>query len=102
MRKFLFLIVMLGIFGFGCAPRNPVTNVQAVDSRPTLSFVNAPKGAVVLVDGINMGEAALYNGSPKVLTVQSGTHDVVISMNGSSIFEQTVFVESEHKTITIK
>lgn len=101
MKKRILLLLTLSVFVIGCAPRYPVTNVGTVDSRPTLSFVNAPAGAVVLVDNVNVGEASLYTGKPKVLAVEPGTHEVTVTKDNSVIFRQTVFVESEHKVINV-
>ena len=100
------VILALSIVGVslltGCAPRYPVTKVNTVDSRPTLSFANVPKTSVLFVDGINMGDTSLYNGKPKVLAIEPGTHEITVTENNQPIFQQTVFVESEHKTINIR
>ena len=101
MKKVILFLAILSICVVGCVPRYPVTNVNAVDSRPTLSFKGAPKGAVILVDGIHMGEASKYSGSPKVLIVEPGTHEITVMKSDKTIFQQTVFVESEHKIINV-
>ncbi len=100
MKKIILSCTILSIFAIGCNTY-PVTNVSAIDSRPTLSFTGAPEGAILLVDGINMGVVSQYNGNPRVLTVQPGTHEVTVLVNNKTIFQQTVFVESENKVISI-
>ena len=90
------LILLLG----GCAM--PVTTVKTIDDRPALAFKNAPEGAVLFVNGLNMGPANEYNGDPKILNVETGTHSLRITANGAVIFEQRVFVESALKTITVR
>jgi hypothetical protein len=100
-RGVLFLGIIVLFLAVGCAPRYPVTKVNTVDSRPTLSFVNAPEGAIVLVDNLKMGDAAQYTGKPKVLVIEPGTHEIVLIQNGNEVYRQTIFVESEHKVITI-
>ena len=85
----------------GCASY-PKTSVVTLDTRPKLVFQNTPSGSILYVDGLNMGDPAVYNGKPKVLFVEPGTHEVVIaSQNGEEIHRQTVFVESEIKTINV-
>lgn len=97
--KHAFLGLMLA-FLCGCAM--PVTTVNTVDDRPALAFKGAPVGAVLFVDGLNMGLANEYNGDPKILNVVPGTHTLRIMENGTVIFEQRVFVESALKTIIVK
>lgn len=80
----------------------PVTTVSTVDDRPALAFKGAPEGATLFVDGLDMGMANEYNGDPKILTVEPGTHTLRIMANGSVIYEQRVFVESSLKTIIVK
>jgi PEGA domain len=84
----------------GCAV--PTTTVSTIDDRPALAFKGAPEGALVYVDGLNMGSANEYNGDPKILNVLPGSHTLRITANGATIYEQRVFVESSLKTITVK
>ena len=96
----LFLFALICVSAVSCAPRYPVTTVNALDTRPTLSFKGAPEGAIVFIDGLNMGEAAKYD-KTRGLVVEAGTHEVKVLQNNQSIFEQTIFVESEHKVINV-
>jgi len=96
------LFVMLVIMTVICSCSMPNTSVRTVDDRPTLAFKGAPENAVLIVDGLNMGNASQYDGEPKVLTVEPGTHMVRVTFNQEVIFEQRVFVESSLKTITIR
>jgi hypothetical protein len=99
--KLFILIFCIAVFAISCAPRNPVTKVNALDSRPTLSFKNVLEGSVLFIDGIDMGSPAQFNGKPKVLSVLPGTHEVVVKKADRIIYQQTIFVESEHKEINI-
>jgi hypothetical protein len=94
------LVVLMVTLLCGCAM--PVTSVKSIDDRPALAFKGAPEGAILFVDGLNMGPANEYNGEPKILTVEPGTHTLRITANGSVIYEQRVFVESALKTITVR
>lgn len=100
--KKLHALVLLAISAFLFSCSMPNTTVRTVDDRPTLAIKNAPENAVLIVDGISMGAAAQYNGAPKTLAVEPGTHTVRITVNQEVLFEQRVFVEGSLKTITIR
>lgn len=100
MKKIL-VFVLLVITASLCSCAMPSTSVRTVDDRPTLAFKNAPANAVLFVDGLNMGPANQFDGDPKTLVVESGTHNVRVTVNQEIIFEQRVFVEGSLKTITI-
>jgi len=94
------LIVLLGLALCSCAM--PSTTVRTTDTRPSLAFAGAPEGAKVYLDGLLMGEAEKYDGQPGVLTVEPGTHNIVVKgRDGSVLLEQKVYMESEMKTIKV-
>jgi hypothetical protein len=84
----------------GCSM--PATTVKSLDSRPSISITGAPQGAVLFVDGVSMGIANQYDGQPKILTIEPGTHKIEVRNNSDVIYQQTIFVESELKNIVIK
>ncbi|MEN8135640.1 MAG: hypothetical protein ABFS18_08915 [Thermodesulfobacteriota bacterium] len=99
MRKYVcgfFLVFML----FGCSV--PSTTVRSVDSRPSIAIKGASAEADLLIDGLNMGKASVFNGSPKTLIIEPGTHRVTVVENGNVIHEQSIFVDSELKTIILR
>lgn len=89
----LFLVI-------GCvAPR---TTVQAIDGRSTLIVKDAPKGAVLLVDGVVVGSADTYSGEPSVLLVEPGTHLVEVRLGDRLLVSQrTFFGGGEMRTIAV-
>ncbi|HEY4712338.1 MAG TPA: hypothetical protein VIH69_06690 [Dehalococcoidia bacterium] len=98
--KKIFLILSLVFLAFGCSM--PETLVRTTDSRPQLAIKGAPEKSILYVDGLEIGEAIMYNGEPKTLIIQPGTHLVTVkSPEGVLIFNQKIFVESELKTISI-
>ncbi len=101
MKKFIIFSSLVVVFALCCCTM-PTTTVRTVDDRPTLAFKGAPEGALLYIDGLNMGPAGQYDGETKVLTIEPGTHTVRITVNNEAIYEQRVFVESSLKTITIK
>ncbi|MBS2025412.1 MAG: hypothetical protein JST92_23680 [Deltaproteobacteria bacterium] len=99
LRLLALLAVPLSAPLSGCAM--PSTVVRTPDSRPSLSIVGAPPGAVLLVDGRSSGPALAYE-PPHVLMVEPGTHQIDIAdASGRILYSQKVFVESETKTIQV-
>lgn len=83
----------------GCS-QAVISKTSVTDSRPTLSFKNAPEGSSVAVDGLSVGLAEDFK-APKVLYVEPGTHQIAVYSAGKLIYEQSIFVDSEHKTINV-
>lgn len=99
MRK-IYLGILAILFVAGCSM--PETLVKTVDSRPQLAITGAPEDSILYVDGIKIGEANIYNGKPKTLIIEPGTHMISVKTHqGDSLYNQKIFVESELKTITI-
>lgn len=101
MKKVIIFSFLALVFAL-CSCTMPTTTVRTVDDRPTLAFKGVPEGALLYIDGLNMGPAGQYDGEMKVLTIEPGTHAVRVTVNNVAIYEQRVFVESSLKTITIK
>ncbi len=80
----------------------PSTTVRTRDTRPGLAVIDTPPGAVLVLDGKTVGPAIEYSGQPNVLRLEPGTHDVELrDARGTVVFRQTIFVESEIKTIRV-
>jgi hypothetical protein len=80
----------------------PSTTVRTLDTRPAIAILDAAPGAILVLDGRVVGPAADYTGSPDVLRLEPGTHEVEIrDPSGATTFRQTIFVESEIKTIRV-
>jgi len=69
----------------GCMPQ---TTVRTGMSPPTLIVTGAPSGAVLFVDGLDMGSAAQYDGNPKVLAVLEGTHHVEVRLGANVVYRK--------------
>jgi hypothetical protein len=76
----------------------PITTVRSVDTRPSISVSGVNERADLFVDGIRMGKAIDFE-EPNQVKLEAGTHRVSIVESGKITFEQTIFIESEHKTI---
>lgn len=94
------LALALSLAAAGCV--GPTTVVRTVDTRPAIALAGAPSGSVLFLDGVALGDPAVYDGRPNVLRVEPGTHEIDIrDGSGRSLFKQRVFVESELKTIQV-
>jgi hypothetical protein len=91
----LFLTLILG-----CAA--PRTSTQAVDGRPKVLVKDAPKGAVLFVDGVSVGQADSYSGGPAVLLLEPGTHLIEIKAGDRLLVSQRIFFGGgELRTISV-
>ncbi len=96
------ILTMLPVLLALAACAMPQTTVRTVESRPTLAISGAPAGAVLVVDGQSVGEAAQYDGNPTVLKLEPGTHRVEIrGAGGAVLYQQQVYMESELKRIEV-
>ena len=97
-RLLLFFSVLLLLAG--CA--YPTSSVKVLDDRPSILVQNAPQDAVLLVDGLEMGQARLYDGSNKVLLLEPGTHRVEVKSQGTLIHSEKIFLgDGETKTLSV-
>jgi uncharacterized lipoprotein YajG len=100
MNKFLVTLVTLLLLA---ACSMPTTTVRTTDTRPGIAIDGAPDGAILYVDGQQIGEASKYDGQPNVLVVEPGTHAVVVKgADGAPLFDRKIYVESELKTIKVR
>ena len=82
-----------GMMGLGltvlvaaCVPA-PADRIAPVDDRPTLMIANAPGGARLTIDGIDMGE---IGDSPVLL--EPGPHLVSVMAAGGTIHSEKLFL----------
>ncbi len=97
--KTAFLLLFLTLLA-GCSM--PTTKVQTADERPSISVQGAPRGAILFVDGLAMGRADQYAGAPEILRLEPGIHEIRLVQNGAVIFAQRIFLDSAHKTISVR
>jgi hypothetical protein len=72
-----------------------------VDDSPALVVENAPEGAVLVVDGLVVGEASAYSGE-HALSVRPGRHMVEVRSDGIVLLKQEVYVSGgATKTLTV-
>jgi hypothetical protein len=94
----VFFSIMLLVFG--CS--YPTSGVRVIDDRPCVVIQGAPIGSFLLVDGLNMGKAELYNGRERALLIEPGTHQIEVMNQGNVIHSEQVFLgDGELKTIKV-
>ena len=81
----------------------PSSRTDIPDERPSLAFTDAPAGAAVYVDGLNMGLASDFNGTDKVLLVEPGNHLVEVRAGSTVLISRRVFLSGPAtKTFVVK
>lgn len=90
----LSLIALFAVGGTACAPSYPASTVSQ-GTRDSIIWVSgAPAGARVVVDGVDAGEAARFDGRVATLTVPPGRHSVEIISGGTLVYSQTLMLAS--------
>lgn len=84
------LCFLVAIISFGCA--YPSKQSGAKDERPTIAVQGAPAGARLFVDGLDMGDAAGFNGKLGVLIVEPGTHVVEVRVGPRVLHSERIYV----------
>jgi hypothetical protein len=95
------LMIMIVVAALtGCMPQ---TTVRTGMSPPTLMVSGAPSGSVLVVDGLDMGSAAQYDGNPKVLAVLEGTHQVEVRLGSNVVYREKAFVSGgQSHTVAVR
>ena len=98
--KYSLILFSIILLVSGCA--YPTSGVRVLDKRPSIAIQNAPKDAILMVDGVNMGLANNYDGQDRALLVESGTHKIEVMNHGMPILSEQVFLGSgELKTFRV-
>ena len=86
------LLVLLAILVQGCTYPDAAM-VEQKDGRPAIGVSGAPKGAMLFVDGLEMGKASQFDGTKNVLLVESGKHRVEVkTADGKVLLSETLFL----------
>jgi hypothetical protein len=80
----------------------PSTDIRTGDNRPMLGISGAPVNAVLIVDGLAMGDAKKYDGKKQVLLLEPGVHMIEVRHYGEILFSEKMFLSDKAlKIITI-
>ncbi len=98
MKRIAILILSLTLV----ACSTPVTQVQSLDLRPTLSITNAPTGSVLIVNGITVGDAGKISSGKQAIALTPGTHHVEVNYNGRPLINEKIYLgEGLNKTLSV-
>jgi hypothetical protein len=98
--KRLLVFFFITLLVYGC--HYPTSEVRVLDDRPSIVIQNAPIGAFLFVDGLNMGQARLYDGRERALLVEPGTHKIEVMSQDNVIHSERVFLgDGELKTLKV-
>jgi len=85
---------------WGCS--YPVRKVVNADSRPGIVFDGASADDEVFLDGIKVGRAIDFSGTPNVMLVESGTHRVQVRKgSGVLVLEEKFFIDADVRVIRL-
>ena len=86
------LFVVIVVLAQGCSYPD-AAKIEQKDSRPAIGVSGAPEGAILFVDGLEMGKAIQFDGSENVLLVESGKHLIEVkSTDGKVLLSETLFL----------
>lgn len=90
------LIAAIALAALGGCTHYGTSRVEQGESAPTgLYFVHVPVDARILVDGVDKGAAGAFTEAKKdILHISSGTHRVMITSGGQTIYDKPVYVGS--------
>lgn len=94
MKKIIVLFLALALTA--CAL--PTTQVNAGTARPTLTVLGAPAGAVLFIDGLQIGAAANYNGKPNTLLIEEGVHRVELRQGATVLMARQILASGGENT----
>lgn len=99
MTKFLRVLPFVLLLA---ACSRPNVSVSTIDARPHLQFANARPSAILVLDGVIVGPAAIYDGEHKTLIVERGTHQVEVRDGARILFSGPIYLGGdEAKTINL-
>jgi hypothetical protein len=95
------LIALIAVAGLA-ACSYPQAQVGTVDTRPHLSIAGAPAGAQLVIDNVALGAAANYAPGIREITLDHGTHHVVITNGGTVLYNNSIYLGAgADSTITV-
>lgn len=97
MKKLIISLSLLALTS--CAL--PTTQVNSGAVRPTLTVLGAPANAALYIDGLLVGDAAVYGGAGKKIFVEEGLHQVQLKLSERVLYAVKVFASNgETSTVT--
>jgi len=83
----------LALFLIGCA--YPAGMVEQGGNNGSLYFPRASVGTRVILDGVDAGDAASYDGQKSVLGVMPGPHRVALRQGVATLYDRQIYVGAD-------
>jgi hypothetical protein len=68
---------------------------------PEIIVTGAPVGSIVIIDGVQIGQATVNNDRSRVLDVAAGTHKVEIRMGDRVVYREDTYVGLGERSVVI-
>lgn len=88
------LLISAALALFLAAACMPETMVQTGAQRPAIMIKGAPEGAILYVDGLQIGPASKYDGNPNVLNVLEGLHQIEVRQGATVVHQEKTYVSN--------
>ncbi|MBB3224415.1 hypothetical protein [Pseudoduganella umbonata] len=93
------MTIVMAVALAGCAL--PTTDVKTGSLRPALAVQGAPAGALLYVDGIQIGEAALYDGKARKVMIEEGAHRIEVKQGATLLHTQQIFAGAGETAVVV-
>ena len=88
------LMALSGCSWFGAKKAAPLS--------PQIVVTGSPAGSLLLIDGVQVGDASIVNDRPRILDVSAGTHEVEVQVGDAVVFREETYVGSgEIRTVRV-
>ncbi len=84
---------VFGLLLVGCA--YPRATVEQGGNNGNLYFPRASVGTRVILDGIDAGDAASYDGQKSVLGVVPGPHRIALRQGAATLYDRQIYVGAD-------
>ncbi len=84
---------LLGLFLVGCT--YPVGMVEQGGKNGSLYFPRASMGTRVILDGVDAGDAAAFDGQKSVLGVMPGPHRIALRQGVATLYDRQIYVGAD-------
>ena len=74
---------------------------QPLPAPPEIIVTGAPVGSIVMIDGVQIGQATVNNDRSRVLDVAAGTHKVEIRMGDRVVYREDTYVGLGERSVVI-
>lgn len=101
MKKSIIAIAVLTLLlaALGCSI--PQSTVSGKSNDGLFAIICQPGSAEVYVDGILIGKASKFDGSPGYLEIASGTHRLELRKNGYQTWMRDIYSSNAIQTIRV-